>query len=418
MTDEKTAGTVAGRIFGPWPLARLIEPFPISDFLHRYWEVRPLHIARSDSCYFRSAFGRWDRSSFLTSAATTHRAGFEAIRYGELLPEIASSVGTDANSYLAAYDLGATIRVNDVEKCWPALAKTCRQLEQILTYPVKANLYCTPKGNAGLNAHFDRHDVLVLQIGGTKRWRVFHDRIESALARLPLLPFESRIQVVERFDRLNYVEARKSLSHDITLKVGDALYIPKGFVHEAWTEEESSDHITLGFHPISVSDLIAVSVREAALEMQGLWRSVNLNGSTTAWTNAAPTPDDIFRWISENVNFRELGASIARNFVRSRARPSRASGQKPKIRLHGASLLCKEDEAIWIVQAAEESMRIIYDNKTMTCPAETEEALRFILSTEHFTPSALPGPLTANAKVVLARTLVNANLVRPAERTE
>ena len=42
-----------------------------------------------------------------------------------------------------------------------------------LGHPVPANAYVTPPSSRGFSAHYDVHDVFVLQLAGRKRWTVY-----------------------------------------------------------------------------------------------------------------------------------------------------------------------------------------------------------------------------------------------------
>ena len=42
-----------------------------------------------------------------------------------------------------------------------------------LDHPVQINAYLTPPAEQGLDIHFDFHDVIVVQLAGRKRWRVW-----------------------------------------------------------------------------------------------------------------------------------------------------------------------------------------------------------------------------------------------------
>ncbi|MDB5308472.1 MAG: Cupin 4 family protein [Gemmataceae bacterium] len=60
-----------------------------------------------------------------------------------------------------------------MERRWHPVALLCRNLEIVFHCPVHANMYLTPEGAQGFDAHFDTHEVLVLQLEGTKTWRVY-----------------------------------------------------------------------------------------------------------------------------------------------------------------------------------------------------------------------------------------------------
>ena len=53
------------------------------------------------------------------------------------------------------------------------LAAVARSLEVELNFPTQVNAYITPPQSSGLLPHYDDHDVVVLQIQGSKSWHLY-----------------------------------------------------------------------------------------------------------------------------------------------------------------------------------------------------------------------------------------------------
>ncbi len=117
---------------------------------------------------------------------------------------------------------------------------------------VRFNMYVTPPGEQGFKSHFDAHGVYVMQIRGSKRWRVYG----APPVRLPVSDWGDA-----RLARLRPGLGAPLL--DVVLRPGDALYIPQGFLHEADTRgfDETSVHITAGFMTMKAVDAILVAAR-------------------------------------------------------------------------------------------------------------------------------------------------------------
>ncbi|GFH08325.1 JmjC domain-containing protein [Haematococcus lacustris] len=96
---------------------------------------------------------------------------------------------------------------------------------------VGCNAYLTPPGTQGLAPHHDDVELWVCQTEGTKRWRVY-----APLGGYPLPSQSSRNLRQEELGELLL---------DITMKVGDVLYLPRGTVHQAEAQEQGSAHLTI-----------------------------------------------------------------------------------------------------------------------------------------------------------------------------
>ena len=79
----------------------------------------------------------------------------------------------DIDRVFAEHQAGATIILEGVHRTWGPLSQFCRELEGTLGHPLQANLYLTPKAAQGFEAHYDTHYVLIVQITGHKKWRIF-----------------------------------------------------------------------------------------------------------------------------------------------------------------------------------------------------------------------------------------------------
>jgi lysine-specific demethylase/histidyl-hydroxylase NO66 len=118
-----------------------------------------------------------------------------------------------------------------------ALART---VEEGLGDPVDLNLYLTPRSAKGFPRHFDPQHVLLLQLAGRKTWSLWRP--------------ERVIAIGEHFE----------VSHDagpplqtVELLAGEALHIPRGWIHSGSSAEDQSIHLTLGLTPRTLAQKIA-----------------------------------------------------------------------------------------------------------------------------------------------------------------
>ncbi|MFP5220064.1 MAG: cupin domain-containing protein [Actinomycetes bacterium] len=166
---------------------------------------------------------------------------------GRRLPDV-----VDPDRLHAQHADGATLVLNALHRTHPPLARFCRQLAAELGHPTQCNAYITPGGHAqGFDHHHDTHDVFVLQVSGRKRW-VVHEPV----LRLPL-PSQPRAGA-------DLVPDGAEPLLDVELEAGDALYLPRGYVHAALTTDEHSVHLTVGVLSTTWNDVLADAVALAA----------------------------------------------------------------------------------------------------------------------------------------------------------
>jgi hypothetical protein len=153
---------------------------------------------------------------------------------------------------------GATLVLQALHRTWEPVADFSTRLSTELGHPVQANAYITPPQNRGFDDHYDVHDVFVLQIAGTKRW-IIHEPVHTDPLRDQ--PWTDRRSAV--------AEAAKGEAYlDTVLEAGDALYLPRGWLHAAQAQGEVSIHLTLGVHSWTRYAL-AEQLAQAALALLG-----------------------------------------------------------------------------------------------------------------------------------------------------
>ena len=133
---------------------------------------------------------------------------------------------------------GATMVLQALHRVWPPIIDFVGALAAELGHPVQANAYVTPPQNQGFDDHYDVHDVFVLQVSGTKEWRI-HAPVWDAPLRDQ--PWTDRRADVQR------AAAEPPLIQAV-LEPGDCLYLPRGFLHAATALGGVSTHLTLGVH--------------------------------------------------------------------------------------------------------------------------------------------------------------------------
>jgi lysine-specific demethylase/histidyl-hydroxylase NO66 len=172
--------------------------------------------------------------------------------------EIADQVRDD--KVAALFASGHTVVLQALHRTWPALVDFSTQLSADAGHPVQINAYITPAESQGFSAHYDVHDVFVLQVAGEKHWTV-HEPVH--LHPLRNQPWTDHSQAVASAARDNAPVI------DEVLRPGDALYVPRGFLHSAKALGGVSAHLTVGMHTLTryllVQELAALAANQAAL---------------------------------------------------------------------------------------------------------------------------------------------------------
>lgn len=144
---------------------------------------------------------------------------------------------------MGALNAGATLVLNGLDGLVPAIGRLAHGLETALNVRVQSNLYLSRRGHRGLPLHYDIHDVLALQISGTKRWRWYAHRAHPGSKVPPERELRAQAGTVER---------------EITLEAGDLLYLPAGVIHEAMAQSDQSLHLTFGLKQITPLDVASL----------------------------------------------------------------------------------------------------------------------------------------------------------------
>ena len=194
------------------PLARLLAPLSIDEFVGKYFQRLPLRIA-----------GKPGKFDFLFRA--------EEFQFGlDRVSEIRAVFPQQWQAEIRAADLkqmmnaGATICVTGLEAAHPKLSRAADAIRSQLNYPgeVSFRAYLSPPGR-GFDLHFDARVATTLQISGTKRWW---------FSTKPAVPFPLHNSGREpKGFKVKYKVPKVSTLRSVLLRPGDLLCLPAGVWH-------------------------------------------------------------------------------------------------------------------------------------------------------------------------------------------
>ena len=244
-------------------LAWLLPPISVETFLTEIWAKTHHHVARDCAGYFENLLPGPSLTEDLVAAFCQESSALRLMR--ETDKKGADSYRLDDGSLDLVgirddFADGYTIVLDGVERYIRAIAALSQSIEVELNFPVQVNAYITPPRSQGLVPHYDDHDVLILQIQGSKTWHIYEG------ADIP--PRE----IQREKDKAVAIEDLPS-PIDLQLEAGDVLYLPRGKVHEAETNSEPSIHLTMGVHAptalmLAVGALYAQSFHDDRLNAQ------------------------------------------------------------------------------------------------------------------------------------------------------
>lgn len=319
--------------------------------------------------------------------------------------EIADQVADDR--VLAEFADGATLVLQGMHRVWPPVIEFGTALSAQLGHPIQVNAYITPAQNTGFSPHYDVHDVFVLQFAGRKRWRIHEPVLDAPLRDQP---WDQRRAAVQS-------RAKEEPLIDTVLEPGDALYLPRGYLHSATALGGVSGHLTVGVHPVTRAFLAEQALATLADDVElrrSLPMGVDLADPAALDTELKATQDALHRAI-DRLDVTRVAAAVGRHLA-DRTRPQPLS---PLAQVEAAQSLGPDDAVVvrrglrWSLRPAGDRITLVLSGRSLTLPASVEIGLRDVLSGGVVTVRQVPD-LDLDDAVTLVRRLLREGLVVPA----
>jgi ribosomal protein L16 Arg81 hydroxylase len=313
----------------------------------------------------------------------------------------------DSAKVLAQFTAGATIVLQGLHRLWPPLIDFVRQAVDELGHPVQANAYITPPANRGFDPHYDVHDVFVLQASGQKRW-IVHEPVHDH--PLPSQPWTQHREAIT-----------KRVTHDpvidTVLSEGDALYLPRGWIHSARAMETTSVHLTIGVSPLTGIDVARTVIDELAT-VDALRTSLPMGADPADRDEIIAS---VTKVMAEVVDALRDEASTLSDGAATRLIQRHANRTRPVAVRPLASLQAGENASaarvhwrhglVATIEHSGDRVVLRLPGKVMTLPMSCAEAVTALRTGQVADAGTLPGLDHADGTVLIRRLLREAVLV-------
>jgi ribosomal protein L16 Arg81 hydroxylase len=227
----------------PTDLESLLAPTSADDFIRSHWSQALCHVPGWPGKF--TELLPWNE---LNRILDQHRLDAPRLRLVMSGKEVNPHTYTDYNrtvprlmvkEFCDQLSSGATIVLEQAHELYRPLTALSESLELRFGVPVDINVYAATRTCQALDAHWDDHEVFIVQVSGSKRWLLFDRDRKMETGTLPADPI---------FDRI--------------LEDGALLYIPRGYWHAAVPLDAPCLHLTVGVSNPAATDLLAWLAKE------------------------------------------------------------------------------------------------------------------------------------------------------------
>lgn len=373
----------------------------LRDFFHPVDPAEIADAAMKDHRLFRNtnradAFARllpWERLNTLITSDALMSGRISLARLGRTLPlEMASLPGRPKSGDWVAPEAihnlcqqGASLVLNSIERQIPAIAAMNAMIERYLRCETFTNAYVSFNRDSAFKAHFDPHNVLILQLHGRKRWWCYGQKDAFPMAgktfaddQLPAAEWEG------------------------VLEPGDILFVPRGDVHRACVEDVNSVHLTVTMTPPTGADVFARLAQQTLGDERGR-RYLNVLGDAGARQDDRDALRDMFHRMVDALDLDAFLADADR--LRPAARPFNLGllqSLSPQTEVQPALR-----RRIDLPEAQSGDVRVMIGGTTVTLTAAERDVLAALLAADSLTvaglEATLPGRDVHTAVAGLAR---------------
>jgi ribosomal protein L16 Arg81 hydroxylase len=236
-------------------LADLVAPLTEADFLELL-RARTMTFRRGTDGNRYGDLLSWQALRALLDGGTLKTGDFRVRSRNELVPHLfyfangkvrPEAVTTFLNS-------GASLIFRHLERHFPALEALCRDIGTRTSETSLADAIVTTGTGGALPFHYDVEDMFVVQLEGSKRWKVHDERIVHPVEGCPAMP-----------------EPRGAPILDVVMHPGDSLFLPAGYTHHCENGPDLSLHLVICFVP--TTGYYAVKSLLSRLEQENLFRT-------------------------------------------------------------------------------------------------------------------------------------------------
>jgi lysine-specific demethylase/histidyl-hydroxylase NO66 len=250
--------------------------------------------------------------------------------------------------------------------------------------------------------------VFVLQVAGEKHWTI-HE---------PVLPDPLRTQPWTDRPEEVAAAARRDPVIDAVLRPGDALYLPRGYLHSATALGEISAHLTIGIHPVtrwaaaeSSLDLVRTLAAADPQLRASLPLGLDLADPDSVRDDVAAVIAGLQDWLGRLDPAEVTDRLRAQTWAQVRPEPVAPLAQS-------AAAATLTDETVLRVRrrlrcalrdAADGRVTLLAGRRSHSFPGEVRDALTALLAAGELKVGDLPG-LDPADRLVLARRLVTESI--------
>ena len=392
MQDNRSANC---RFLERFSFDRLIAPLTPEEFRTQYWEQKPMVAHRGDANFYDDLLTLEDFDRAIATGPDYIKTA-EAKSKKSIRIEVETNPGLERT--LTEMHRGATLVLDRLHLREPKLGLLCRLLEGQLGHCFNTNIYLTPPNGQGFTPHWDGHDVFILQVLGSKNWRLEKQRRK--------FPGKDENMADESREFVGDCDA-------FTLNQGDMVYIPRGFVHAAECGSEASLHITLGLLPFNWSDLLYAAIKATVQEQESLLHALPLGF-------LSGNRDELVRGLKsalKNAADEQFLGQVVERFKDEVVTkfPLDVSGQVTNFfrpaELKATHIVGPRAGIVYRMRHNEEIVRLNFGARTIDFLGLFREALEFALENSAYAIRDLPGDLHDEERIALVERLIQEGLV-------
>lgn len=291
-----------------------------------------------------------------------------------------------------------SVRFPDLRPLSTELDALARALEMLIHAPVTASAFWS-RGGMRAPVHYDDHDLIVVQLQGTKRWYV---------ATRPSELFNTWKGVSGNPPDLGAHEV-------VDLAPGDLMYLPRGTFHTVDSDTESV-HLAIGFTPLTLREAVIAALdhlsdmnRPLRATLAGRMEGADTQGLAPAVADAAAQLANAAR----APGF--LNAALQRRSSRNVADLPALPRPAVPPALHLDTVLRHAGLGFSHLGANADTIDFAFPGGHLYIHRGAQEAVVFVADTPSFRVRDLPGPIGDDVRLALAARFVEVGFLEVAQ---